>query len=152
MWDEILKSVPVFFLSMLKFVPGLLLGYAVKLNMLTTILVAVAGMMTTILGFAFFGDFLRKRVMVRLLPKRKRFTERSRKIVTIWKKYGLFGVAALTPIFFTPIGGALIAVSFGTPKDKLIVYMFVSASVWGVALALLIYLFGNQVAYYFTGV
>jgi hypothetical protein len=60
----------------------------------------------------------------------------------VWRKYGLAGVAALTPLIFTPIGGALLSVSFGAPKDRLIVYMFVSASVWAVLLSLIVYTLG----------
>lgn len=145
MWEEILRAVPVYFSSMFKFILGPVGGYAAKLNILTTILVTVAGMMTVVLAFAFFGDWLRKTILHRFFKNKKKFSERNRKLVVIWRKYGLVGVAALTPLLFTPIAGTLIAVSFGTPKDKLIIYMFISASVWSVVLTFIIYLFGNNV-------
>lgn len=145
MWEEILRAIPVYFSSMLKFILGPVGGYAAKLNLVTTILTTVAGMMTVVFAFTFFGDWIRHRVIDRLRPKRKRFSERNRKFVTIWKKYGLAGVAALTPIIFTPIGGTILAVSFGSPKDKLIFYMFISASFWSVVFSVLVYVFGNSV-------
>ena len=145
MWEDFLLAVSVYFSSMFKFILGPLLGYKVKLNMLTTILSTVAGMMTVVLVFVFFGDFLRKKVIPRLFKKRKRFSVRTRKYVIFWRKYGLAGVAALTPLFFTPIVGSLLAVSFGSPRDKLIVYMFISASFWSVVLTFIIYEFGNSV-------
>ena len=38
-------------------------------------------------------------------PPKKIFTKRSRRMVGIWKKYGLVGLAALTPVIFSiPIG------------------------------------------------
>src|SRR5690606_9975298 len=120
-------------------------GYAIKLNILTTIITTVAGMMTVVLAFAFFGDWLRMRFLNRLFRKRKKFSELNRRFVLFWRNYGLADVAALTPIVFTPIVGALLAVSFGSPRDKLIIYMFISASFWSVALTLVIYLFGNSV-------
>lgn len=145
MWEEITRAIPIYFSSMLKFILGPVGGYLQKLNMITTILTTVAGMMTVVLAFAFFGDLIKKKIIYRFFNRRKRFSERNRRIVVIWRKYGLAGVAALTPVLFTPIVGALIAISFGTPKDKLITYMFVSASVWAVVLTFTIYLFGNSV-------
>ena len=146
MWEEILKAITVVYLpSMLKFVFGPLGGYAAKINVVTTILATVAGTMTVVLLFAFAGDWMRENVINRFFPKRKKFSERNRRFVTIWKKYGVAGVAFLTPILLTPIGGTLVAISFGSPRDKLILYMFISASAWASVFSLAIYLFGNNV-------
>lgn len=143
MWDDILKVIPVYFSSMFKFILGPVGGYAAGLTLMTTILVTVAGMMTVVLLFSFFGDFMR-RLLLRIRTKRKLFSSR-RKVVIIWQKYGLLGVAILTPVILTPIGGCLLAISFGTPKEKLIFYMFVSAAFWSVLFSSLIYFFGNEV-------
>lgn len=144
MWEEILKAIPVYFSSMIKFVFGPVGGYAAGLTLLTTILTTVAGMMTVVLAFAFFGDFIREKVIKRFFPKRKTFSERNRKFIGIWRKYGIAGVAALTPLILTPIGGTVLALSFGTPKNKLIVSMFISASFWSVVFSVIIYFFGNE--------
>lgn len=149
MWQGILKIVPVYFSSMLKFIFGPLGGYASGLPLVTTILVTVAGMMTVVLTFTFFGNWIREKVFARLFKKKKKFSKSNRKFVTIWKKYGLIGVAALTPILLTPIGGTLLAVSSGSPKDKIIVYMFISASVWAIIFSSALYFFGNAVLQYF---
>ena len=145
MWEEILKAIPIYFSCMLKFVLGPVGGYAAGLTLVTTILTTVASMMTVVLSFAFFGDYLRKRLFSRFFSRQKRFSERNRRFVSIWKKYGIVGVAALTPLILTPIGGTLLAISFGTPKDKLIIYMFISASAWAVLFSSAIYFFGNEV-------
>jgi hypothetical protein len=144
MWEEILKAIPVYFSSMLKFIFGPLGGFAAGLELLTTILVTVAGMMTVVLSFTYAGGWLRQKVIHRFFGKSKKFSERNRRFVRIWKKYGLVGVAALTPIILTPIGGTLLAVSSGSPKDKIIIFMFVSASVWSVVFSVAIYLLGNE--------
>lgn len=145
MWEEILKAIPVYFASMLKFIFGPLTGYAVQLNIITTILATVAGMMTVVVALTFFGNWMKEKVFPRLFKKRNRFTSNNRKFVGIWKKYGLVGVAALTPILLTPIGGTLLAVSSGSPKEKIIVYMFVSAALWSVIFSGAIYFFGHKV-------
>lgn len=148
MWEELSRAIPIYFSSMLKFIFGPVGGYLAKLNILTTILTTVAGMMTVVIAFAFFGDLIKKHIISRFFRKKQPFSERNRKFVRIWRKYGLAGVAALTPLLFTPIGGVLLAMSFGSPRDKLIIYMFISASFWSVALTLLIYIFGNAALEY----
>ena len=144
MWEEILKAIPVYFSSMLKFIFGPLGGFAAGLELVTTILVTVAGMMTVVFSFTYAGTWFREKIIHRFFGKRKRFTQNNRKFARIWKKYGLFGVAALTPVLLTPIGGTLLALSSGSPKEKIIIFMFVSASVWSVVFSVTIYLLGNE--------
>jgi membrane protein DedA with SNARE-associated domain len=148
MWQGILKIATVYFSSMLKFVFGPLGGYAAGFSLITTILVTVAGMMTVVLLFTFFGNWIREKLIYRFMKKRSKFSQSNRKFVTIWKKYGLIGVAALTPLLLTPIGGTLLAVSSGSPKEKIIFYMFISASVWSIIFSTALYFFGNQVLQY----
>jgi hypothetical protein len=149
MWQGILKIATVYFSSMLKFVFGPLGGYAAGFSLITTILVTIAGMMTVVLLFTFFGNWIREKVIYRVIKKRSKFSQSNRKFVTIWKKYGLIGVAALTPLLLTPIGGTLLAVSSGSPKEKIIFYMFISASIWSILFSTALYFFGNEVLEYF---
>lgn len=146
MWEEILKAFSIVYVpSMLKFIFGPLGGYAAKLHVVTTIISTVAGTMTVVFLLSFAGDWIQKKVLNRFYPNRKRFSERNRRFVGIWKKYGVAGVAFLTPLILTPIGGTLLAISFGSTRDKLILYMFISASAWSTIFSLAIYLFGNNV-------
>jgi membrane protein DedA with SNARE-associated domain len=145
MWEEILKAIPVYFASMLKFIFGPLGGYAAKLSLLTTILTTVFGMMTMVFLFTYFGDWIREKVLHRFIRKSNPESPRNKRLATIWKKYGLPGVALLTPIILTPIGGTLLAVGSGSPKDKIIFYMFISAAAWSVIFSVAIYFFGEQV-------
>ena len=144
MWQEILRAIPVYLSSMPKFIFGPLGGYAAGLNLITTILTTVSGTMTVVFLFTFFGNWIRTKIFGRF-RKRKINLERAARLEKIWKKYGLAGVALLTPIVLTPIGGTLLAVSSGSPRDKIIYYMFVSASFWSVVISMAIYFFGNEV-------
>jgi membrane protein DedA with SNARE-associated domain len=146
MWEEILKAIPVYFSCMLKFILGPIGGYAAGLNLVTTILTTVFGMMTIVFLFTYFGDWLKANVLSRFKRKDKNSDEKKNsRFNTIWKKYGLAGVALLTPIILTPIGGTLLAVSSGSPKEKIIFYMFISAAAWSVVFSGAIYFFGNEV-------
>jgi hypothetical protein len=145
MVEELLKAIPVYLSSMLKFILGPVGGYAAGLNLITTILATVFGMMTIVFLFTYFGNWIKQKVLGRFFKKRNKFTIGNRRFVNIWKKYGLPGVALLTPLLLTPIGGTLLAVSSGSPKDKIIFYMFLSASFWSVIFSMAIYFFGNEV-------
>jgi hypothetical protein len=136
---------------MLKFVFGPLGGYAAGFSLIVTILVTIAGMMTVVLVFTFFSVWIKEKILSRIFKKRNKFSSSNRRFVTIWKKYGLIGVAALTPVLLTPIGGTLLAVSSGSPKEKIIFYMFISASVWAVIFSSSLYFFSGEVLRYFPG-
>lgn len=55
--------------------------------------------------------------------KPKRFTKAVRLAVKTWQKFGVFGVAVLTPIILSPIGGAVLAVSFRVKTRKILINM-----------------------------
>ncbi|MBL7859438.1 MAG: hypothetical protein JNM57_17225 [Cyclobacteriaceae bacterium] len=145
MWEEILKAFSIYLLCTLKVVFGPTLGYAAGLHFLTTVIATVAGMMTSVVAFTYFGEWLRTKILQRWIAKRKKFTPGNRRVVRIWKRFGLVGIAVLTPLGLTPIGGTILAVSFGAPKDKIIVYMLISAIVFAVVFSGVIYLFGQEV-------
>lgn len=148
MWQLILKVVTIYLSSMLKFIFGPVGGYAAGFSLVTTILITIAGMMTVVLLFTYFGTWIKVRIIGRFFKKSNKFSARNRKFVTIWKRYGLIGVAALTPVILTPIGGTVLAVSSGSPKEKIIFYMLISASFWAIILTSALYFFGNEILKY----
>ena len=145
MQEEILKVVTIILLTMLKFIAGPTLGFAGGFSLLSTILITVTGMMCSVFIFTFLGKLLRERVFPRFFKKKRKFSKRSRRFVTIWKKYGIVGVAALTPLIFTPIGGTILLSSMGTPKGKIIFVMLLSAVFWACFFSGIIHFFGAQV-------
>jgi hypothetical protein len=66
--------------------------------------------------------------------KRKLFTRRNRRIVKIWKRYGLFGIAAITPIILSIPIGTLVANSLESDKKKILIYMLFSTFFWAVSI------------------
>jgi hypothetical protein len=130
MWEEILRVIPVFLVSMAKFFFGPLAGYAEGLPIVTTMIATVAGMMATILLFAFFGEWLHKKFPHWFRKKEQKMEAPDSRMTRVWKKYGLAGIAFLTPVLLSPIGGAIFAVASGSPRNKIILYMFISALFW----------------------
>jgi membrane protein DedA with SNARE-associated domain len=145
MWEEILKAIPIYLLCTLKVVFGPTLGYAAGLNIITTMIATASGMMTSVVAFTYFGEWLRMKLLNKWISTRKKFTPNNRRIVTVWKKFGLAGIAVLTPLGLTPIGGTILAVSLGAPKEKIIFFMLISSIVFAVVGSTLIYVFGDAV-------
>jgi len=143
MWDDILKAIPTVYLpSMLKFILGPLAGYGLGLNMFVTMIASLAGMMTVVVVITYSGQIFRDRIE-RFFNKRLR----EGKIARFVEKYGLAGVAFFTPLFLTPIGGAILALGFLAKhtKQQILFYMLVSGAAWSAIFTLAIYFFGHNV-------
>lgn len=140
---EILKGITIFLLTMLKFIAGPTLGYAAGFDFLTTVLITIGGMMASVILFTYLGVFLREKIINRFFKRKKVFSAKSRRFVTIWKKYGIVGVAFLTPLLLTPIGGTIVLTSFGSSKKSILLSMLASAVFWSLVFVSLVYAFGT---------
>lgn len=133
------KYLSVYLSSMVKFIAGPLTGLATGLNFVETALLTALGMMTTVLLLTLMGKPMRTWLQKYLSKKRKRFSPRNRQFVRIWKSWGVFGVSFLTPVVFSPIGGALLANIFGGAKKDIITYMLISAIFWGFTYSVILF-------------
>lgn len=138
MWEEILKAFSVYLSTMIKFIFGPLGGKAAGLHLITTMVVTAAGMMTVVVAFTYFGEFIREKIINRFRSKKPKEVQGSN-TNSFFKKYGLAGIAFFTPVILTPIGGTLLAVSVSPNREKIIFYMFISACAWSVILTFAVY-------------
>jgi small-conductance mechanosensitive channel len=143
MVEELLKAIPVFLLSSLKFILGPMTGYAVGLHYITTAASTILGMMLSVVLFTYFGEWLRAVVVNRFYRNAKRFTRRNRRAAR-WRKYGLTVIAVLTPLVLTPIGGTLLAVGATKSKGRILFAMLISAISWSVVFTSIIYFLGSD--------
>ena len=58
------------------------------------------------------------------------FTPKSRRIVSIWLRYGLFGIAFVTPVLLSIPAGAFIACRLEKDRKKVYLGMLISISFW----------------------
>ena len=65
MWEEILKAFSVYLSAMVKFIFGPIGGKAAGLHLITTMVVTAAGMMTVVVAFTYFGEFIREKIINR---------------------------------------------------------------------------------------
>ncbi len=152
MTEEILKAIPVFLSSMLKFILGPLEGYKFHLHFITTVLATVSGMMFSVAAFTFFGEWLRQVLLKRFFHKKNEGlvpNKKSNRLSWIIAKYGLGGIAFLTPVFLTPIAGTILAVSLSPSKKKILAYMFLSAVFWALVFTSITYIVGPEILKWF---
>ena len=145
MADTAFKYFTVFGISMFKFLFGPLSGAGLGLSYWESCGLTIAGMMTTVSILGVLGKPARDKIFNRFFKRKKLFTPANRRIVRVWKSSGIKGVAFLTPILLTPIGGVLIALSFGVKTKELFFYMLGSAIFWGMSFTGLVYYIGLDI-------
>ncbi len=128
------KYFTVIALTALKFFNGPIAGIVMDLTWYETAVCSIIGMMLMVTLMSFLGRQVQVWISNYRKTKPKLFSKRSRFAVKIWLKLGIWGIACFTPLFFTPIGGTLLALSFKVPIPKILFSMLVFAVFWGVIL------------------
>jgi len=144
MLETILKYVSVYFGSMVKFVAGPIFGAAHQLSVVETAIFTILGMMTTVMIIMLIGTKTRAWLNHKLGIER-RFSRSGERFTTLWEKYGVPGIAFITPLLLTPIGGSIIAVMLGGSRRAIVKYMLVSAIFWGFTISFLFDRLGTAV-------
>lgn len=138
MAEYIVTFLGIYIMALFKFISGPVLGYWAGYSLLEIMLVTVSGMMSSVFIFTFLGQWLKSQWDKRIKSKRVVFSKRNRRIVKIWQKSGAAGVAFLTPLLLSPIGGTLVMTAFGVDRRTIISYMLMSSIWWSFAFGLTI--------------
>jgi uncharacterized membrane protein len=125
--------------SSVKFVAGPLAGFGLGLSMVETIVCTWVGMMTTVTVMLTIGRFLVQQISRLRVQKPKLFSGRARYAVRVWQRFGIIGIAVMTPLLFTPIGGSLLALSFKVPTARVLFFMAVSGIFWAIVFTVMMY-------------
>ncbi len=139
MTAEILKYVSVFLLSMVKFFGGPLAGVSMGMSFGVTLALTVTGMMTSVLIISGVGTMFSNWYQEqRRLKQKPVFSKKSRRLVKVWQRFGMRGIAFLTPIILSPIIGTVVATVLGATQRQIILNMLWSALFWGVTLTFIL--------------
>ena len=133
------KYASVIIASTIKFLGGPLSGAALGLSWLETALCTTLGMMVSVVAITYAGAALQALWQRYSTTPTRLFTRRTRMAIRVWRRSGMMGIALLTPVILTPIGGTVLAVSFGVKPGRLILYMLISGILWAIVQTLLIY-------------
>jgi hypothetical protein len=115
------------------------MGVALGLSWVETAACTVLGMMFSVTIAMSAGEAI-MRLKRRLLTKPPRcFSRRTRLAVRVWRRTGLAGIAFLTPLILTPIGGTALAISFRAGRVAIWLAMLGSAIGWAILQTVLLY-------------
>ncbi|AFL83141.1 hypothetical protein Belba_0482 [Belliella baltica DSM 15883] len=134
MIDYLLKFLAIYVTCLFKFVAGPILGSAAGYSIFEITIVSVAGMMTSVFLISYLGDWIKTNWSFKVSKKRNKFSKKNRRIVKVWQKFGPIGIAAITPMLLTPIGGTIIMSAFRVEKKVVFTYMFLSGVFWAIIL------------------
>lgn len=134
---EALKYLSVAGTCALKVVPGVFLAIGLGMGMFAQFVVTTAGGIAGIVFFTIFGDGIRRWWAGTFQKNKPPKPHNPNSLVNrIWRRFGMVGVAILTPPMLSPPVGAAVSVAFGVPRGKAILYMSISMVVWGIIFAL----------------
>lgn len=142
-WWEIAS---VFLLSTVKFVfGGVPLALAYGFSFFKAVVITSLGGFSGILIFVAISDFLLRKYKERKLKKehehpvpkknKKVFTKKNRLIIHVKQRFGLIGIATLTPLLFSIPVGCFLATRYFKDKQRVILYMFVSILFWSISIS-----------------
>jgi hypothetical protein len=143
--DKLFSSILVFLGSIVKFSMGTLTAIAANLGIGGSLANIIGGIIGIVL-FTYLGGYMQD-YLVKTFPKRfgRRFTSSNRFLVRIKQKFGLGGIAALTPIVLSIPVGILFALALTHDKKKIMISMLLSMFFWATVLFLPYYLFNINV-------
>jgi hypothetical protein len=115
-------------------------------NFAKVMLVACGGGIAGNIAFTYLSAGMLKllhkfRVKRHLIHRRKIFSSFNRRIIRVKRRFGLAGIAFITPILLSTPIGAFIAERFYKDKKKIILYLSAATVFWALALYLLLSLF-----------
>ena len=115
-------------------------------NFWLTMLISCGGGIAGNIAFTYLSAALLKgvhnyRAKRGLIHRRKIFTPFNRRIIRVRNRFGLAGIAFITPILLSTPIGALIAERFYKDKKKIILYLSAATVFWGLTLYLILYFF-----------
>jgi len=140
--EIILEYLSVVALSSLKVLPGLALSLVYQMNVFEIFITLSVGGILGVFIFTFLGEQIRNGIKKRRQRKQKDNPKplkirKARKILRIWNKWGLVGVAILTPPMISPPFGAIISVAFRAKRSQIILYLCISVVAWAALFAIL---------------
>jgi ABC-type dipeptide/oligopeptide/nickel transport system permease component len=124
---------------------GTLTAIAADLGITGSLANIIGGIIGIVL-FTYLGGFIQE-YLVATFPKKfgKKFSSSTRFLVKVKQRFGLTGIAAITPIFLSIPVGVIFALALTHDKKKIMTAMFLSMFFWAILLFLPYFLFDISV-------
>lgn len=152
--EDMWKYVLVILTSSVKFFIAVPFARASGLSFIESLICCIIGGSIGVTAFLYLSDYIFRFLGwlkdIFFTPKktdkpRRKFTKTNRFIVKVMRKYGLIGVAAITPILISIPVGTLVAerlnLKFFNDKPRLLMYLYLSVIGSSILLNTIFYLF-----------
>jgi uncharacterized membrane protein len=118
---------------------GAFIGVIIGMPLWMALVAAIIGNMLSLAVLIYGAHWIRSTVMRRNHPKDLSHSQRKRraKAQRIFDKFGIPGVSLLGPLALPSQFTAPLMVSFGANRNLVMLWMFVSVTLWGAGFALL---------------
>ena len=130
---------------MLKSLGGPITAFGLGLSPVESTVLSSVGMLLTATLVAFGGERVRApiaRFLKRVFPKQ--FDRPMHPgVLRIFERYGMAGIAFITPLFLSPPGGAVAAVVFQVERKRVVSALTIAGVVWSVIYTAIIYTFAE---------
>jgi MFS family permease len=127
-------------ISTLKVLPAVAFALLNKFTWYEIFISVSVGGISGVVFFSFWGTRIRAWMKERRKRKGRKKPiniRKARRIVKLWRRFGIYGIAFLTPPFISPPIGAIISVAFGESYKRILLYMSISTLAWAALFALL---------------
>ncbi|PCI97925.1 MAG: hypothetical protein COB15_07025 [Flavobacteriales bacterium] len=139
--SEILELLGLFLLAASKFAVavGILISPVTNYSYFESVLMLIIGGFTGISFFYYFSNWVNKMISKLFQKKKKKqvFSKKVRRFINIKNKYGLVGIAFITPIIISIPVGSFIASRFFSKKKHTLLVMFAGIVFWALLLPLI---------------
>ncbi len=142
--ESLLEIMSVFFLSTVKFVlGGVPLALVYEFSFFKSVTVTSFGGFVGVTFFVYTSNsliaFFKKRKISKQidnpnLPHKKVFTRTNKTIIIVKQRFGLLGIALLTPLLLSIPIGCFLSVRYFKNKQRILIFMFGSVMFWSVSM------------------
>jgi hypothetical protein len=143
--SEFLKILPILLLSSVKFLPCPSISIAAGFSVIESIMITTCGGLSGAIVFFRSAEYLmersrRRRILMVLAGKRKPpkvFSRYNRVLVQIKMRFGLVGIALITPVALSIPIGSLVMAKFFKHKSMALPSILISVLSWSLLLSIL---------------
>ena len=152
-----MKILTLILWSSVKFLAAAPLALAYGFNYYQTLIITMTGGILGVFFFFYIGEHLgpllniiriryamfrgQNMVDIKQTKRKKIFTWRSRLMVRTIRRFGLIGIAALTPIILSIPVGTILAARYYHNKKQVLAYLCISVLCWSVIMSTLVVIF-----------
>lgn len=160
---KLFKLLQVLFISGIKFLFAPLISIGYGFNYIQTSLITAVGGILGIFFFYFLSKWIiaqynkccpaiysyftgvksetSRRILIREIKIKKKFTRKNKMIINARNKYGFIGIILFTPVLLSIPLGAFLARKYYSGRNHTLIYMSISVVLWSFFISSIIFLF-----------